>query len=150
MSTATIPDAPLATADSALTDWSAERHTAGVLIVDDDAGVRACLRACLEHSGIPVWAAASGREALDVCREHGDRISVALLDVQMPGLDGPQTLVRLREVRPGLCSFFMSSDPGRYTVDDLLRLGAQQVLAKPFSVVKLLGTLRRLMGRCRD
>src|SRR5262245_41951995 len=84
------------------------RRADGVLVVDDDPGVRACLRACLEHAGFVVWQAGRGEEAIDLCRAHGTAIDVVLLDVHMPGLDGPATLRRLRAIKPALRSFFMS------------------------------------------
>jgi len=122
----------------------------GILVVDDDASVRACLRACLEHAGLRVWLAGSGEEAVELCQEYTEAVAVALLDVQMPKCDGPETLARLRRINPSVRSLFMSSDTGAYTVEELLRRGALQVLPKPFSVAGLIGTLHRLLRTTQD
>jgi CheY-like chemotaxis protein len=47
-----------------------------------------------------VWLAAGGQEALDLYQRHREAIDVVLLDVRMPGLDGPQTLAALRALNP--------------------------------------------------
>ena len=68
----------------------------GVLVVDDEHLVRALLQLGLERDGFEVWSASNGREAIDLYREHRERIAAVLLDVRMPGLDGPATLGALR------------------------------------------------------
>jgi CheY-like chemotaxis protein len=67
-------------------------------IVDDEASMRGLLRIGMHQQGFSVWLAASGREAIDVYRRH--RIDMVLLDVRMPGLDGPQTLAALQSLNP--------------------------------------------------
>jgi len=59
------------------------------------------LDAALRHLGYRVWLAANGPEAIELYRQHGSEIALVLLDVRMPGLDGPQTLILLQEQRPG-------------------------------------------------
>lgn len=116
----------------------------GVLAVDDDASVRAVVVAGLRHEGFEVWLAADGREALEIYQRHRATIDVVLLDVRMPSLDGPQTLAALRKLNPGVCCCFMSGDPGSYSPDDLLRLGAAQLFRKPFQLAEVASGLRRL------
>ena len=50
--------------------------------------------------GFTVWSAANGPAALEVYRRQQDDIAVVLLDVRMPGLDGPQTLAELQRLNP--------------------------------------------------
>lgn len=116
---------------------------AGVLVVDDDAGIRNLLTKVLPRHGYAVWAAGNGQEALQVYEQNRAAIGVVLLDVQMPGLDGPQTLAALRAVNPGVRAVFMTGNSGRYTYDDLTRSGVA-VLRKPFaSLDDLAEALRR-------
>src|SRR5689334_9613247 len=103
----------------------------GVLIVDDDEGVRRVLGDGLWHHGFAVWLAADAREAVEVYRSHRACIGVALLDVQMPGRDGPGTLTDLRELDPTVRTCFVTGDAGRYAEQDLLDLGALAVFRKP-------------------
>jgi CheY-like chemotaxis protein len=55
------------------------------------------------------------------------------MDVQMPGMDGLQTLAALREIDRGVRCVFMSGHLGEYTVERLQAVGAVRVLAKPFA-----------------
>jgi CheY-like chemotaxis protein len=113
----------------------------GILVVDDDEGVRSLLNFTMRQQGFAVWLAADGQEALDLYRHHRDTIDVVLLDVRMPGMDGPQTLAKLHQLNPQICCCFMSGDLGSYTEGQLGNLGARAVLLKPFH----LGQLARVL-----
>jgi CheY-like chemotaxis protein len=73
-----------------------------VLVVDDEHLVRLMVQLGLERISCEVWLASNGREAIQQYRKHRARIDVVLLDVRMPGLDGPQILDVLRELNPKL------------------------------------------------
>ena len=118
----------------------------GVLVVDDDDGVRRVVAAGLRHHGFAVWLAAGGREAVDHYRRHGGAIDVALLDVQMPGRDGPGTLADLRAFDPNVRACFMTGDAGRYTDQVLVGLGALAVFRKPLHLGRLAARLDGLRG----
>ena len=113
----------------------------GVLIVDDEEGVRGVLGAWLWHHGFAVWLTADAREAVETYRSHRVCINVALLDVQMPGRDGPGTLADLRELDPTIRACFMTGDAGRYAERDLLDLGALAVFRKPLCLSELAARL---------
>jgi len=118
----------------------------GVLIADDEADVRDVLHDKLRQEGFSVWLAADGQEALDLYRTHRETIDVALLDVCMPGLDGPRTLAALQEITPQVRCCFMSGYLGDHVEKDLCGLGAVRVFAKPFrldEVANVLGYLAR-------
>jgi CheY-like chemotaxis protein len=114
----------------------------GLLVVDDDAVIRNLLETGLRAHGFRVWCAAGGAEALRLAEQHAADIQVALLDVQMPGVDGPHTLQALAGMLPSLPCFFMSGHLGNYTEDELYRLGARGIIRKPFSLVAVADTLR--------
>ena len=118
-------------ADSPATSFRTPR-TYGILVVDDEWAVRAVLSVVLRGKGFALWLAANGQEALDLYRRHHETIDVVLLDVRMPGRDGPQTLAALQEVNPRVRCCFMSGDLGSYTERGLRDLGAATVLLKPF------------------
>ena len=117
----------------------------GVLVVDDEHLVRIMVRLGLERYGFEVRLAASGREAIDLYRENRENTDVVLLDVRMPGLDGPQTLDALRRMNPDVLACFMSGDTGAYTREDLLKCGAAHFVAKPFSLDQLANILLSLL-----
>jgi CheY-like chemotaxis protein len=116
----------------------------GVLVVDDEPAVRNMLQLVLEHHGFAVRLAASGREALALYERHRDRLDVVLLDIRMPGLDGPQTFDALRCLDPEVPVCFMSGSAGGYQPEQLRQRGACRVFAKPFCLEELTETLWRL------
>jgi len=123
----------------------------GVLVVDDDRLVRLMVQLGLERNGFDVWLAPNGRAAIDQYREQQERIAVVLLDVCMPGLDGPATLDALRALNADVQACFMSGDLGKYEPEELLQRGAAQVIAKPFQLDHLADILRLLAhGRAGD
>ena len=119
----------------------------GILVVDDDAAVRGLLEFGLRHQGFAVWLAANGPEALEQYRRHGATIDVALLDVLMPGLDGPQTLATLQELNPQVRCCFMSGDLGLYGEWQLQSMGAAAVFHKPFRLAEVAQVLWDLAGQ---
>lgn len=116
----------------------------GVLVVDDEPIIRKLLEAHLQRQGFQVWTAGGGEEALDRCRAHGDEIAVVLLDVQMPGLDGPHTLDGILALDLEIPVCFMTGDPGRYDPSDLLRRGARHLFRKPFRMDEIVRVVRGL------
>jgi CheY-like chemotaxis protein len=119
----------------------------GLLVADDEGEVRDALNDGLQREGFSVWLAADGQEALDLYRDHCATIDVVLLDVRMPGLDGPQTLAALQEITPQVRCCFMSGYLGRYTAEKLRALGAATVFAKPFQLAEVAHVLGELANR---
>jgi len=118
----------------------------GILVVDDERVVRGVLNAVMHQKGFAVWLAADGQEALDLYRRHRETIHVILLDVRMPGLDGPQTLAALQQINPEIRSCFMSGDIGGYAEGTLDNLGAAAVIRKPFHPAEVAEALWELAG----
>jgi DNA-binding response OmpR family regulator len=119
----------------------------GILVVDDDVDVRQALGKGLQHHGFAVWLAADGREALELYQRRCKDIDMILLDVCMPGLNGPQTLIALKKLDPRVRCCFLSADLGGYTEKHLLGLGAARVLLKPVHLAEVAKTLRQLTRR---
>jgi CheY-like chemotaxis protein len=76
-------------------------------------------------------------------QNHPGVIRTVLLDIRMPGLDGPATLEALRTLDPQVCCYFLSGDFGGYDTEELLQRGARGVLRKPFRVEELVSLLDR-------
>jgi two-component system, chemotaxis family, CheB/CheR fusion protein len=86
-------------------------HGAGtILVVDDEELIRNFSKSALESYGYNVLPARSGEEAIRTFQERSGGIGLVLLDVAMPGMDGLETLDRIRQIRPGVpvvvCSGF--------------------------------------------
>jgi anti-anti-sigma factor len=124
-----------------------DTHPGGVLVVDDEPAVLFVLEAGLRHAGFEVWSAPDGRQAVELYRSRPGAIAVVLLDVRMPGMDGPRTLGALRGVCPAVRCCFMTGNPEPYTEEGLLQMGALQVFRKPVALEDVAGTLRHVAGR---
>jgi len=122
----------------------AEAH---VLVVDDDDGIREMLQSSLTFAGFRVTTAPDAQTALGVFGV--DDPDAVVLDVMMPGIDGFDFLQLLRHRGETLPVLFLSA---RDTVEDRvrgLRLGADDYLTKPFSVVEVTVRLEGLLRRTR-
>jgi DNA-binding NtrC family response regulator len=119
----------------------------GVLVVDDDPVLLGLLNAALCKHGFEVWLAASGADAVQVYQRQRARINVVLLDVRMPGLDGPDTLAELQRVNAAVACCFMSGYTGEYTPAELLARGALHFFDKPFRLAEIVRVLAELAGR---
>ena len=116
-----------------------------VLLADDDPDVRALLEAVLKHNGFAVLAAEGGREAVELYRQHQAEIAVVLLDVQMPGMDGPTTLKAIRQVNPAVRCCLMSGD-ARHVTGRVWAAGADLVFQKPFHLTAFAQSFRQLLS----
>jgi CheY-like chemotaxis protein len=119
----------------------------GVLVVDDETAVLCVLAARLRIEGFKVQAAGHGQHALELYRRHREEIGTVLLDVLMPGMDGPHTLTALQKLCPTIRCCFMTSNPMPYTEEGLLQMGAVRVFRKPFAFTEVSDTLNELVGR---
>jgi CheY-like chemotaxis protein len=119
----------------------------GILIADDQALILTLLKFEVESRGFNAWLALDGDDALDLYRRHHDEIDVVLLDVHMPGLDGPRTLEALRRLNPDVVACFMSGDLSIYTEEDLIDRGAAWVFGKPFRPAVVADLLQQVLRR---
>jgi DNA-binding response OmpR family regulator len=121
----------------------------GVLVADDDEHIRFLLRLALRQAGFNPLVAADGRAAVAMFLRYKDEVRAVLLDVNMPGLDGPGALAQIRQIAPQVRCCFMTGHAAHYGADNLLALGAARVFDKPFRLEEVLETLGELCGRPR-
>ncbi|MBW2523395.1 MAG: response regulator, partial [Deltaproteobacteria bacterium] len=117
----------------------------GILLVDDEELIRSSSSRMLERLGYRVIAAADGREALELFAAHRDRISLVILDVVMPEMDGLEALERLRAEDPSIRVLVASGYGRDDRVDGLLSAGANGFIQKPFHVVRLADAIASVM-----
>ena len=119
-----------------------------ILIVDDEEGIRSSLAGILSDEGFETTAAEDGERALESI-DHEGPPDLVLLDIAMPGRDGVEILVELREHWPQLPVVMMS---GHGTVETAVRTtkhGAYDFIEKPLSIDKVLLTLRHALEHSR-
>ncbi|HID36565.1 MAG TPA: sigma-54-dependent Fis family transcriptional regulator [Ghiorsea sp.] len=121
--------------------------TIQILIVDDEQPIRESLSGLFEDEGYLVSSSASGEEA--VARFRKSPTDCVFLDIWMPGIDGLETMARIKQINPDVPIIMMS---GHATIDTAVKatkLGAFDFIEKPFSLEKLLITLRNAVEKRR-
>jgi CheY-like chemotaxis protein len=116
-----------------------------VMLVEDDPDIQQIAQMALEMvGGLTVHVCSGGREALD--QLPGCRPDIILLDVMMPGMDGPTTMQQLRTMpeAAGIPVVFMTAKVQSADRSAYLDLGAAGIIAKPFDPMHLPATVAEL------
>ncbi|RLA95000.1 MAG: sigma-54-dependent Fis family transcriptional regulator, partial [Deltaproteobacteria bacterium] len=117
-----------------------------ILVVDDDLGARESLGIILEDE-YEVLKAESGERALEILGEQA--VNVVLLDVKMPGLDGIETLKRIKEKDESVEVIMVSGLNILKKAVDAIKLGAYDYILKPFDPEEILTAVERALERQR-
>ncbi|KAF5033787.1 Signal transduction histidine-protein kinase BarA [anaerobic digester metagenome] len=138
---------------STMPELPTELQGLAVLVADDNPAARGKLALALAGLGFACEAVESGLQAVAAAERNPDRFSLVILDWDMPGLDGPQTLERLRaaglpqDVPVLLAALPSHEDPqGR----DLADIGVAGFVVKPVTTDGVLDAIVAAMGRCRE
>jgi two-component system KDP operon response regulator KdpE len=118
-----------------------------VLVVDDESAIRRALRPALMELGFQVAEASRGEEALQLLRAA--TYDAVLLDVNMPGLGGIETLRRIRGFAPRLPILMLTVRDQEEEKVIALDLGADDYVTKPFSTRELIARIRAAVRRVR-
>ncbi|NDY43402.1 PAS domain S-box protein [Dissulfurirhabdus thermomarina] len=117
-----------------------------VLVVDDEEMLRDVLTEALGAFGYEVTAVESGPAALETLRRDPGGVDLAILDMNMPGWDGLETLTRLREVRPDLPAILATGYADDSRLEAFQAEGRVEILHKPFRFDRLDEVIRRFLG----
>lgn len=115
-----------------------------ILIAEDDPDISELLSLYLENAGYTVFTALNGRSALEIFQEK--QISLALVDIMMPGLNGYDLIRRLREVS-NIPIIILSAKSAASDRVFGLDVGADAYLTKPFNPLEVLANIRALLRR---
>lgn len=118
-----------------------------ILIVDDERGIRDTLRAVLEDENFVVDAVASGEECLKIIEKRA--FGCLLLDVWLPGIDGLETLAKLRAAGVEAAVVMISGHGNIETAVRATKLGAFDFIEKPLSIEKTVLTIRNALRQRR-
>jgi two-component system, OmpR family, KDP operon response regulator KdpE len=116
-----------------------------ILVVDDEAAIRAALRPSLSELGFHVTEASRGEEALDLIRAVA--FDAVLLDSNMPGIGGLETLRRIRALAPRLPVLMVTVRDAEDEKVEALELGADDYITKPFGIRELIARVRAAVRR---
>jgi DNA-binding response OmpR family regulator len=108
-----------------------------MLLIDDDAQVRMLCQTALEAAGFCVLTAENGPHGLRLLQEQ--EMDLALVDIFMPNMDGLEVIEILHMTRPACKIIAMSGGSWEWDyLDTAKRLGANEILKKPFTLQELL------------
>jgi two-component system, cell cycle sensor histidine kinase and response regulator CckA len=119
--------------------------TETVLLVDDEDFVRDLARRILSRVGYKVLAACSGKASVELYRQERHQISLVILDLNMPEMDGKECLHELLTVDPQVKVLVASGFSAHTSAKEALAAGAKGFIAKPFRVKELLRQVRRII-----
>ncbi len=110
-------------------------HQRKILVVDDELFVRELLLEFFSKEGYQVCAEESGEKAVEKIKS--ETFDVALIDLKMPGIDGLETLKRVKAVSPLTLNIIMTGYPTIESCIQALRSGAYDYVVKPFKLAEL-------------
>lgn len=115
-----------------------------VLIVDDEKEIVELIDFYLKNNGYNTFKVSNGKEALEVFEK--EQISIVVLDIMMPQIDGKEVLRKIRE-KSNTPIIFLSAKGEDIDKIDGLFLGADDYLAKPFNPIELIARIKALLRR---
>jgi DNA-binding NtrC family response regulator len=114
-----------------------------ILIVDDDPGVRDMLSSVLNDVGYSVEAVESAKEAVKACEKS--TFEVALVDIELPDMNGTELLNRLKKMQPKMIRIIITGHPSTESAMKAVNERADGYVLKPFEVTELLEMISRLL-----
>ncbi len=123
-------------------------QTIRILLLEDDAELLTVIRESLEDEGYEVLAVQSGEDALGL--SHQQDLDLLVTDVRLPGIDGLDTLLRVREFHPDLRGIVMTGYASEADTIRAMRLGVGEYLKKPFALDHFLEVVRGLAAQIRE
>lgn len=119
-----------------------------VLVIDDEADIRESLEEILSLEGYEVTTAESGAAAIE--RAKTAHFDLVITDLKMPGMDGIEVLVRLKQLHPDMQVLVATGYASNETASTCLREGAYDYIRKPFDLDDLLRLIRKAIqaGPC--
>ena len=119
-----------------------------ILIIDDDRELCALMKKCVEQEHLSAVTANCGAEGLRLFDENKNSsiLSLVILDVMMPDIDGFQVLKKIRETS-NVPVLMLTAKSGEEDKVSGLRLGADDYLTKPFSISELMARVNSLIRR---
>jgi CheY-like chemotaxis protein len=115
-----------------------------ILVVDDEADMRLALKNVLVREGHRIHEASNGESALNHISHN--QVDLVLLDVRLAGYDGVQTLRKIRELKKDLPVIMITGYGSVETAVELMKLGANQYLQKPFDNQHLIQTVNKVLS----
>ncbi len=120
-----------------------------ILLADDEEVVGRLGQTILERQGYRVFNALDGVEAVELYQQHGAEIDLVILDLAMPRLSGPETLLELRKLNPTVMVLISSGYSSDEDVRAVERAGVLGFVGKPYRPAELVRRVREALDQAR-
>ena len=118
-----------------------------ILLVEDEETLRNAVANILQKKGFEVLAASDGTAAVDQLRVHGERLTLLMLDVTLPGLPSRDVLKEARRIRPGIMVVLTSAFSQDVVEPSFEGLQVDSFIQKPFRLALLIELLESVLPR---
>ncbi|MFO0762794.1 MAG: response regulator [Byssovorax sp.] len=141
-----FPRAPEAKPSPAATiSVKPEKGSETILLVEDEAALRSISGRILRSAGYEVLLAADAQEALSLLEQPGAQVHMLFTDLVMPGLSGPELVLKVAALRPEIRVLFASGHGDDPRLEQLVQSSHAQFLAKPYSMTSLTQKVRAVL-----
>lgn len=114
----------------------------GLMIVDDEEGVRRSLRKVLEQDGYDILLAENGQQAIQMVQQNREPIEIVISDFKMPGMDGLETLIEVGKINPEITRIMLTGYATMESAIESVNAGIDGFLTKPFENIELRAKVR--------
>jgi CheY-like chemotaxis protein len=133
------------TSETQIEDAPIQRGTETILLVDDEESLRKLNSRLLNKYGYRVIMASNGKEALKTYKKEGEGISLIILDLIMPVMDGKKCLEEILQINPNAKVIIASGDSEKGLANFIHGKGAKGFIYKPYDIRELLTTIREIL-----
>lgn len=124
---------------------SVRRGTGTILVVDDEIQLVRVYARLLRAIGYEVLTAASGKQAIEILRQQGCRISLVILDMIMPDMSGRQTFEAIQEIVPGTKVLLATGFSLEGQAQEIMAHGCSGIIKKPFDAATLSAKVQEIL-----
>jgi len=117
-----------------------------ILVIDDEPIMRKIAVRVLEKAGYTVISAEDGEKGVELFRQHHQELKMVLLDMQMPKKSGKETYLEMKVINPSAKVLLASGSRKDERVEEILRLGVQDFIEKPYTFGQLARVVRKVLA----
>jgi DNA-binding NtrC family response regulator len=121
-----------------------DKPKARILIVDDETDLRTLLRHILTAQGYQITDAEDGEEAIELIKKQ--KFDIALLDIQMPNINGIQVLKYIKEHSPQTKAVMLTGYADLKHAMEAKEFGARDFIGKPYKLEDVLSTIEHILA----
>jgi len=116
-----------------------------ILVVDDEDVIRELIFDVVTSKGYEVILASDGNEGYEQFKNHWPEISLVILDIIMPGMDGKELYEKIKDINPSMKVLITSGYSKPNVKAELIKMGVNGFLPKPFNIIELTDLLQKII-----